>query len=74
MCIYMLLAGACGYGDYGRTVNYGRVAGVAGLWRGLSASMVLVVNPSITYGAYERLHAVVFPNKTRLAPHEAFGE
>ncbi|KXT03145.1 hypothetical protein AC578_7709 [Pseudocercospora eumusae] len=46
--------------------------GVAGLWRGLSASMVLVINPSITYGAYERLHAVVFPNKTRLAPHEAF--
>ncbi|XP_054825648.1 expansin-like B1 [Prosopis cineraria] len=26
--------GACGYGDYGRTVNYGMVAGVSGLWRG----------------------------------------
>ncbi|KAI9089162.1 hypothetical protein K1719_029441 [Acacia pycnantha] len=26
--------GACGYGDYGRSVNYGRVAGVSGLWRG----------------------------------------
>ncbi|KAK4262538.1 hypothetical protein QN277_028087 [Acacia crassicarpa] len=26
--------GACGFGDYGRTENSGRVAGVSGLWRG----------------------------------------
>lgn len=46
--------------------------GAAGLWRGLAASMVLVVNPSITYGAYERLRTVMFPGKTRLALHESF--
>ncbi|XP_028762628.1 expansin-like B1 [Neltuma alba] len=31
---YGTSTGACGYGDYGRTVNYGMVAGVSGLWRG----------------------------------------
>ncbi|CAK3965073.1 Peroxisomal adenine nucleotide transporter 1 [Lecanosticta acicola] len=46
--------------------------GVAGLWRGIKASMVLVVNPSITYGAYERLRTLLFPGKTSLAPHESF--
>lgn len=46
--------------------------GVAGLWRGIKASMVLVVNPSITYGAYERLRTLMFPGKARLAPQEAF--
>ncbi|KAI0390371.1 mitochondrial carrier [Xylariaceae sp. FL0594] len=46
--------------------------GISGLWRGLKASLVLVVNPAITYGAYERLKAVMFPNKTRLTPGEAF--
>lgn len=48
--------------------------GVSGLWRGLKASLVLVVNPAITYGAYERLKDVVFPGKTNLRPWEAFGE
>lgn len=46
--------------------------GVSGLWRGIKASMVLVVNPSITYGAYERLRTLMFPGKTALAPQEAF--
>lgn len=46
--------------------------GVSGLWRGLKASLVLVVNPAITYGAYERLKNVVFPGKTSLRPWEAF--
>ncbi|KAK0753491.1 mitochondrial carrier domain-containing protein [Schizothecium vesticola] len=46
--------------------------GVSGLWRGLKASLVLVVNPAITYGAYERLKDVVFPGKTNLRPWEAF--
>lgn len=46
--------------------------GVPGLWRGLRASMVLVVNPAITYGAYERLRTLLFPNKTNLAPYESF--
>jgi hypothetical protein len=47
--------------------------GVFGLWRGLKASLVLVVNPAITYGAYERLKDVLFPGKKSLKPWEAFG-
>ena len=47
--------------------------GVSGLWRGLKASLVLVVNPAITYGAYERLKPIIFPNSTNLRPWEAFG-
>lgn len=46
--------------------------GITGLWRGLKASLVLVVNPAITYGAYERLKVVLFPGKTSLRPWEAF--
>ncbi len=46
--------------------------GVFGLWRGLRASLVLVVNPAITYGAYERLKLALFPGKTSLRPWEAF--
>ncbi|KAI0552882.1 mitochondrial carrier [Xylaria curta] len=46
--------------------------GPSGLWRGLKASLVLVVNPAITYGAYERLKTIIFPGKTRLTPGEAF--
>ncbi len=48
--------------------------GVSGLWRGLKASLVLVINPSITYGAYERLKDVLFPGKKNLSPWEAFGK
>jgi hypothetical protein len=48
--------------------------GVSGLWRGLKASLVLVVNPAITYGAYERLKEVLFPGKANLRPSEAFRE
>ena len=46
--------------------------GVFGLWRGLKASLVLVVNPAITYGAYERLKAGLFPGRDNLKPWEAF--
>ncbi|KAK0623359.1 mitochondrial carrier domain-containing protein [Immersiella caudata] len=46
--------------------------GVSGLWRGLKASLVLVINPAITYGAYERLKDIIFPGKTNLKPWEAF--
>lgn len=46
--------------------------GWTGLWRGLKASLVLVVNPAITYGAYQRLKEVIFPGKTNLRPWEAF--
>lgn len=48
--------------------------GPSGLWRGLKASLVLVVNPAITYGAYERLKTTMFPDKSRLTPGEAFRE
>jgi hypothetical protein len=47
--------------------------GVTGLWRGLKASLVLVVNPSITYGAYERLKPLLFPGGKPLSPWQAFG-
>ncbi|KAF2085432.1 mitochondrial carrier, partial [Saccharata proteae CBS 121410] len=46
--------------------------GWTGLWRGLKASLVLVVNPAITYGAYQRLREVIFPGKASLKPWEAF--
>ena len=46
--------------------------GWTGLWRGLKASLVLVINPSITYGAYQRLRVLFYPGKTQLRPHEAF--
>lgn len=46
--------------------------GYSGLWRGLKASLVLVVNPAITYGAYQRLREYMFPGKLSLRPHEAF--
>lgn len=46
--------------------------GWTGLWRGMKASLVLVVNPAITYGAYQRLRDVLYPGKANLRPHEAF--
>ncbi|KAJ5309454.1 uncharacterized protein N7443_001915 [Penicillium atrosanguineum] len=46
--------------------------GWSGLWRGLKASLILVVNPAITYGAYQRLKDVFFPGKNSLKPWEAF--
>ena len=46
--------------------------GWTGLWRGLKASLVLVINPSITYGAYQRLRIVFFPGKASLRPWQAF--
>ncbi|KAF8841791.1 mitochondrial carrier [Paxillus ammoniavirescens] len=36
-----------------------REEGVTGLWLGLKPSMVLTVNPAITYGAYERLKNIL---------------
>ena len=48
--------------------------GITGLWRGLKASLILVVNPAITYGAYQRLREVIFPDKVNLRAHEAFRE
>ncbi|KAK6355212.1 ADP/ATP carrier protein [Orbilia brochopaga] len=46
--------------------------GWTGLWSGLKASLVLVVNPAITYGAYQRCREGLFPGKKNLKPWEAF--
>lgn len=46
--------------------------GWTGLWRGLRASLVLVVNPSITYGAYQRLRELLYPGQLALKPGQAF--
>ncbi|KAK4540861.1 hypothetical protein LTR36_008803 [Oleoguttula mirabilis] len=46
--------------------------GYSGLWRGMKASLVLVVNPAITYGAYQRLREVLYPGRMNLKAHEAF--
>ena len=46
--------------------------GWRGLWRGLKASLILVINPSITYGAYQRLRVLLIPNKKVLRPWESF--
>jgi len=46
--------------------------GYSGLWRGLKASLVLVVNPAITYGAYQRLRELWYPGKANLRPWESF--
>lgn len=46
--------------------------GVTGLWRGLKAGLVLVVNPSITYGAFERLRTVLLNGKDALTLGESF--
>lgn len=57
--------------DTGREVVYSE-DGWTGLWRGLKASLVLVINPAITYGAYQRLKEIIYPGKTNLRPLEAF--
>lgn len=46
--------------------------GWTGLWRGLKASLILVVNPAITYGAYQRLKDILFKGRNNLKPWEAF--
>lgn len=46
--------------------------GYSGLWRGLKASLVLVVNPAITYGSYQRFREILFPRKTNLSMLESF--
>lgn len=60
-----------GFFDTGREVINSE-DGLTGLWRGLKASLVLVVNPAITYGAYQRLRDLFFPQKINLRPWEAF--
>ncbi|KAI5954703.1 ANT1 [Candida theae] len=46
--------------------------GITGLWRGLRVSLVLCINPSITYGSFERLKSIIYPTKLILNPLESF--
>ncbi|KAK9487246.1 mitochondrial carrier domain-containing protein [Lipomyces starkeyi] len=46
--------------------------GITGLWRGLKASLVLVVNPAITYGTYQRFRELIFRNKVHLSAYDSF--
>lgn len=55
-----------------------REEGITGLWLGLKPSLVLTVNPAITYGAFERVKSLVLIAKeksgggTKLTPWQAF--
>ncbi|KAL9601124.1 MAG: hypothetical protein Q9219_002723 [cf. Caloplaca sp. 3 TL-2023] len=57
--------------DTGREVIHGE-DGWPGLWRGLKASLILVINPAITYGMYQRLREMLFAGKANLRPWESF--
>ncbi|KAL8738613.1 MAG: hypothetical protein Q9181_000609 [Wetmoreana brouardii] len=46
--------------------------GWTGLWRGLKASLILVINPAITYGAYQRLRVLLFSGKANMRLWESF--
>ncbi|KAK9464653.1 mitochondrial carrier domain-containing protein [Lipomyces arxii] len=45
---------------------------VSGLWRGLKASLVLVINPAITYGMYQRFRVAIFHNKPVITAYDSF--
>lgn len=46
--------------------------GPTGLWRGLKPSLVLTVNPAITYGTFERLKLVALGPHGTMTPGKAF--
>ncbi|KAH9819598.1 mitochondrial carrier domain-containing protein [Melampsora americana] len=46
--------------------------GLTGLWRGLRPSLVLTVNPAITYGMFERLKVFFLGMDGKLTPGKAF--
>lgn len=46
--------------------------GITGFWRGLKVSLVLTINPSITYATFEKLRQILFNNKQKLKPYESF--
>lgn len=46
--------------------------GWTALWNGIGASLILSINPAITYGAYSRLRVLLFANRKSLKPHETF--
>lgn len=47
--------------------------GITGLWKGLKPSLVLCVNPAITYGAFERFKAILIKRRdSNLSPGIVF--
>jgi solute carrier family 25 (peroxisomal adenine nucleotide transporter), member 17 len=49
--------------------------GISGLWLGIKASLVLTVNPAITYGMFERVKSLVLlnePANAKLSPGKSF--
>ncbi|OVF11349.1 putative peroxisomal adenine nucleotide transporter [Clavispora lusitaniae] len=46
--------------------------GIKGFWKGLNVSLVLCINPSITYGSFERLRQILYNDKQYLGPLESF--
>ncbi|KAL8291892.1 hypothetical protein RQP46_002150 [Phenoliferia psychrophenolica] len=46
--------------------------GITGLWRGLKPSLVLTVNPAITYGMFERLKVAFLKDGEKMTPGKAF--
>ncbi|KAI9331705.1 mitochondrial carrier domain-containing protein [Obelidium mucronatum] len=48
--------------------------GVPALWRGFPASLVLTVNPALTYGLFERVQGIVLRGKSAksMSPGESF--
>lgn len=46
--------------------------GVTGLWRGLKPSLVLTINPAITYGMFERLKTALLKEGEKMTPGKAF--
>lgn len=46
--------------------------GVTGLWRGLKPSLVLCINPAITYGMFERFKTLLLKEGEKMTPGKAF--
>ncbi|GAA6062315.1 hypothetical protein JCM10212_006867 [Sporobolomyces blumeae] len=46
--------------------------GITGLWRGLKPSLVLCVNPAITYGMFERFKVLLLKEGEKMTPGKAF--
>ncbi|MBW0506814.1 hypothetical protein O181_046529 [Austropuccinia psidii MF-1] len=46
--------------------------GPTGLWRGLKPSLVLTINPAITYGSFEQLKFIFLGPEGKMTPGKAF--
>lgn len=46
--------------------------GITGLWRGLKPSLILTINPAITYGMFERLKTAILGETGQMTPGKAF--